>query len=160
MKRVDRFRNEDGQAITEFALVLPILMAILLGIIQFGIIFNNYITLTDATRAGARKAAVSRFLNDNGAAAKQAVEDSAQGLDQSVLDPTISVTAAPDWSYVGKPGHGHGQVSVLDQHPRLDDPGRESHQHDQRASRMTRCLSTTSGPPAGALNSSEKEPSA
>ena len=71
----------NGQAIVEFALVLPILMAILLGIIQFGIIFNNYITLTDATRAGARKAAVSRFLNDNGARAKQAVQDSAQGLD-------------------------------------------------------------------------------
>ena len=31
MTRVDRVRNEDGQAITEFALVLPILMAILLG---------------------------------------------------------------------------------------------------------------------------------
>ena len=111
MKRVDRFRNEDGQAITEFALVLPILMAILLGIIQFGIIFNNYITLTDATRAGARKAAVSRFLNDNGAAAKLAVEDSAQGLDQSVLDPTISVTAAPDWSTSGN------QVTVTASYP-------------------------------------------
>ncbi len=111
MTRVDRLRNEDGQAITEFALVLPILMAILLGIIQFGIIFNNYITLTDATRAGARKAAVSRFLNDNGAAAKQAVEDSAQGLDQSVLDPTISVTAAPDWATSGN------QVTVTAKYP-------------------------------------------
>jgi Flp pilus assembly protein TadG len=111
MTRVDRFRNEDGQAITEFALVLPILMAILLGIIQFGIIFNNYITLTDATRAGARKAAVSRFLNDNGAAAKQAVEDSAQGLDQSVLDPTISVTASPDWATNGN------QVTVTAKYP-------------------------------------------
>ena len=160
MKRVDRFRNEDGQAITEFALVLPILMAILLGIIQFGIIFNNYITLTDATRAGARKAAVSRFLNDNGAAAKLAVEDSAQGLDQSVLDPTISVTAAPDWSTSGNQVTVTAKLPVLDQHPRLDDQGGEPHQHDQRASRMTRCLSTTSGPPAGALNSSEKETSA
>lgn len=111
MTRVHRFRNEDGQAITEFALVLPILMALLLGIIQFGIIFNNYITLTDATRAGARKAAVSRFLNDNGAAAKQAVEDSAQGLDQSVLDPTISVTASPDWATNGN------QVTVTASYP-------------------------------------------
>ena len=97
-KRLSALRNDDGQAIAEFALVLPILMAILLGIIQFGIIFNNYITLTDATRAGARKAAVSRFLNDNGASAKTAVDNSAQGLDQSVLDPTISVTASPDWT--------------------------------------------------------------
>ena len=111
MTRILRLRNEDGQAIIEFALVLPILMAILLGIIQFGIIFNNYITLTDATRAGARKAAVSRFLNDNGAAAKIAVEDSAQGLDHSVLDPTISVTAAPDWATAGN------QVTVTASYP-------------------------------------------
>jgi len=93
--------SENGQAIVEFALVLPILMAILLGIIQFGIVFNNYITLTDATRAGARKAAVSRFLNDNGASAKQAVQDSATGLNLSVLTPTISVTSSPDWNTPG-----------------------------------------------------------
>ena len=110
-KRLSTLRNDNGQAITEFALVLPILMAILLGIIQFGIIFNNYITLTDATRAGARKAAVSRFLNDNGASAKTAVENSAQGLDQSVLDPTISVTASPDWSMAGN------QVTVTASYP-------------------------------------------
>ena len=46
---------------TEFAFVLPIFVVLLLAIMQFGIAFNNYITLTDATRAGARKAAVSRL---------------------------------------------------------------------------------------------------
>jgi Flp pilus assembly protein TadG len=102
MKRfLHRVRNENGQAMVEFALVLPILMALLLGIIQFGIVFNNYITLTDATRAGARKAAVSRFVGDNGASAKAAVKSSAQGLDQKKLDPTILVTAAPDWNTPG-----------------------------------------------------------
>ena len=40
---------------TEFALVLPILAFLLFAVIQFGIAFNNYITLTDATRAGARQ---------------------------------------------------------------------------------------------------------
>src|SRR6478752_8302194 len=93
--------DERGQAMVEFALVLPILMALLLGIIQFGIVFNNYITLTDATRAGARKAAVSRFVGDSGASAKAAVENSAQGLDQKKLAPTISVTASPDWNTPG-----------------------------------------------------------
>jgi Flp pilus assembly protein TadG len=53
MKRLSP-RNQDGQAATEFALVLPILAFILFAVIQFGIVFNNYITLTDATRAGAR----------------------------------------------------------------------------------------------------------
>ena len=44
---------------TEFALVLPILALLLFGIVQFGLVFNNYLTLTDAVRSGARKAAVS-----------------------------------------------------------------------------------------------------
>jgi Flp pilus assembly protein TadG len=96
MRLLQRLRNERGQAMVEFALVLPILMAF-----QFGIVFNNYITLTDATRAGARKAAVSRFVGDSGASAKAAVENSAQGLDQSKLAPTISVTASPDWNTPG-----------------------------------------------------------
>jgi Flp pilus assembly protein TadG len=39
---------------TEFAIVLPIFLLLLLGIAQLGIAFNHYIQLTDATRAGAR----------------------------------------------------------------------------------------------------------
>ncbi len=39
---------------TEFAIVLPIFLLLLLGIAQGGIAFHNYIQLTDATRAGAR----------------------------------------------------------------------------------------------------------
>ena len=42
-----------GQAIVEFAIVLPLLLALVLGIVQFAIAFNNYLTLTDAVRAGA-----------------------------------------------------------------------------------------------------------
>lgn len=45
---------------TELALVLPILMVLVLAIAQFGVAFNNYLTLTDAARAAARKGAVSR----------------------------------------------------------------------------------------------------
>ena len=45
---------------TELALVLPILVVLVLGIAQFGVAFNNYVTLTDASRAAARKGAVSR----------------------------------------------------------------------------------------------------
>jgi Flp pilus assembly protein TadG len=55
-------RREDGQAVVEFALVLPILLLILLGIIQFGSVFRDYIALTDATRVGARQASVARSI--------------------------------------------------------------------------------------------------
>ena len=54
-------RTERGQTMVEFTLVLPVLLVVLFGIIQFGIAFNNYVALTDAVRAGARTAAVSRF---------------------------------------------------------------------------------------------------
>ena len=66
---------------TEFALVLPILALLLFGVIQFGIVFNNYITLTDAVRAGARKGAVGRHLNNPGAAVEKTVRDAAADLE-------------------------------------------------------------------------------
>jgi Flp pilus assembly pilin Flp len=59
MQRIVHTRDEQGQAMTEFAVVLPVLALILFAIIQFGIAFNNYLTLTDAVRRGARTAAVS-----------------------------------------------------------------------------------------------------
>jgi Flp pilus assembly protein TadG len=43
-----------GQSLVEFALVLMPLFFILLGIIQFGFIFNSYVTITNATREAAR----------------------------------------------------------------------------------------------------------
>jgi len=53
-------KNEQGQTMVEFAFVLPILLVMLFGIMQFGVIFNNYVALTDAARAASRKGAVSR----------------------------------------------------------------------------------------------------
>jgi|SRR5262245_12226513 len=72
MKRIS-LKNQDGQSVTEFALVLPILAFLLFAVIQFGIVFNNWVQLTDAARAGARKGAVSRHLP--GQQPKQACED-------------------------------------------------------------------------------------
>lgn len=80
---------------TEFALVLPILALLLFGVIQFGIVFNNYITLTDATRAGARKAAVSRRAADPSSACIAAIRASASNLIQSRLTPGCQSTWLP-----------------------------------------------------------------
>jgi len=46
--------SERGQSLVEFALVLMPLFLILLGIIQFGFVFNSYVTLTNSAREGAR----------------------------------------------------------------------------------------------------------
>jgi Flp pilus assembly protein TadG len=78
-------RSERGQSMTEFALVLPLLVLLLFGVIQFGIAFNNYITLTDAVRAGARKGAVARHLQDPEGEVANAVRAAATDLKSSDL---------------------------------------------------------------------------
>ena len=93
-----RIGREDGQAMVEMALILPVLLMLILAIVQFGIAFNNYITLTDATRAGARKASVARFTGDNGAAAALVVKNDASSLDPKKL--VVSVTSA-NWTVPG-----------------------------------------------------------
>jgi Flp pilus assembly protein TadG len=50
-----------GQSLVEFALVMMPLFIILLGIIQFGFIFNAYVTITNASREGARLGTVYVF---------------------------------------------------------------------------------------------------
>ena len=55
-------RRDQGQTVTEFALVLPLLALLLFGVIQFGIVFHQYVTLTDAVRTGGRQGAVARDL--------------------------------------------------------------------------------------------------
>jgi Flp pilus assembly protein TadG len=84
-------KNQDGQAMVEFVLVAPILLLLVFGIVQLGILFNNYETLTDAVRAGARQAAVSRTLTDPTGTAVSRVRSSAANLDTSadVLEVTV-----------------------------------------------------------------------
>jgi Flp pilus assembly protein TadG len=76
----------------EFALVLPLLLVIMFAVVQFGIVYNDYVTLTDATRAGARKGAVSRLAADPAGATVAAVENSASGLDLAELDVDVVST--------------------------------------------------------------------
>jgi len=53
-----KFLSEQGSAIVEFALILPILLLILFGIINFGILMYNQAVITNAAREGARWAAI------------------------------------------------------------------------------------------------------
>ena len=92
-RRRHNIRQERGQTMVEFALVVPILCVVLFGILQFGAIYNDYVTLTDATRVGARKAATSRREADPAAAAETAARNSATGLDAAKLDVNVTATA-------------------------------------------------------------------
>ena len=77
----------------EFALVVPILLVVVFSIIQFGILYNHYITLTDATRVGARKGAVSRTAVNPIALTVAATRAAAPGLKPAKLGVTAVATA-------------------------------------------------------------------
>lgn len=58
-ERIARTRsNERGQALVEFALLLPVVMLILIGIVEFGRAWQAKQTLTDVAREGARLSVV------------------------------------------------------------------------------------------------------
>ena len=91
---IHNIKSERGQTFTEFALVLPILLVVMLAIVQFGVTFNNYVTLTDAVRAGARKAAVSRNLADPAGACRSQVLAAGSNLDQTELGRNLSCSSS------------------------------------------------------------------
>jgi TadE-like protein len=92
MRKRFAVNSERGQSMTEFALVLPLLVMLLFGVIQFGIAFNNYITLTDAVRAGARKGTVARHLKDPEGAVVAQVQKAATDLKAADLDVDVTST--------------------------------------------------------------------
>ncbi len=95
MKRPITTRSENGQAMAEFAVVLPVLALLLFAILQFGIAFNNYLTLTDAVRAGARAGAVSRHHSNPISIVENRVRAAAVNLDAAQLKVTVLPSSTP-----------------------------------------------------------------
>ena len=60
-----RFKSQRGAELIEFALIFPLLLLVLLGIVDFGFLFQRYEVLTNATREGARLAALPNYSDDD-----------------------------------------------------------------------------------------------
>jgi Flp pilus assembly protein TadG len=86
------FRDEQGQAAVEFALVAPVLIALVLAIVQAGVAFNHYLAVTDAARAAERTAITARVASLTVAQIQQSAQNAAGGLDLTgrvaVADPS------------------------------------------------------------------------
>ena len=57
------FENRAGSIAVEFALIAPILIFLLQGIVVAAVALNKYVMLTDAVRVGVRQLAVSRGMS-------------------------------------------------------------------------------------------------
>ncbi len=75
-----------GMAMVEFVLILPALLVILFGILEFGVLFYQWQTLSNAAREGAREAIV--FRKDCDADAVQAL------IEQTIIDYASSANIA------------------------------------------------------------------
>jgi Flp pilus assembly protein TadG len=63
--KVRRWTSEAGAELVEFAIVLPLLLLVLFGILDFGMLFRRYQIVTNAAREGARVAVLPAFADDD-----------------------------------------------------------------------------------------------
>ncbi|TLM85467.1 pilus assembly protein [Pseudarthrobacter sp. NamE2] len=80
--------SERGAAAVEFAILLPLLLMLVLGTIEFGRAYNAQITLTNAARDGVRVMAIA---NDP-TAAKTAAKNAAASVSTSISDADITLS--------------------------------------------------------------------
>jgi Flp pilus assembly protein TadG len=106
-----RRRSERGAAAVEFAILLPVLILILFGIIEFSIAYNHEQGLHAAAREGARVAALPQTTQatviDRVRSALQGVMDSTD-----IQNATITVTPSGNQPCSGVPAGTHVIVTV------------------------------------------------
>lgn len=89
--RASALSREAGQSLVEFALVLPLVLSILFGIVEFGRGFQSWLAITNAAAYGARTGAVGA----SAVAIDTATRDAAASLDPVLLDVQIANAQGP-----------------------------------------------------------------
>ena len=82
-----------GQAAVEFALILPLLLIMLIGIVEFGRAWNQHQVITDAAREAARKAAIF----DMSITQDSVVDRAEAALARAGIDPSTATITTPGW---------------------------------------------------------------
>ena len=83
-------RSERGAVAVEFAILAPVLITLLMGIMEFGRAYNAQVSLTNAAREGVRVMAIS----NNQTSALTAAKNAAVSLSPALVDSNISFSAA------------------------------------------------------------------
>lgn len=88
-------RTRRGVAMIEVALVLPVFLMVVLGIIEFGQMTLVSHLLTNATRDAARSASLPGSTNDDVAGSIQQFLSETANVDAEEVTVTITIQAAP-----------------------------------------------------------------
>lgn len=81
-----RIRSEAGQAIIEMALIMPLLLLLILGMLEFGWLLNGQLTVTASAREAARTAVLYDSASCAADAAREAAERVSAGSGLSALN--------------------------------------------------------------------------
>jgi Flp pilus assembly protein TadG len=81
--------SEAGQDLVEYALVLPLFLLLILGVVEFSLLFFQYNILTNVAREGARAGIMMETTACNASCIRGGMKDAARaravGLDLAVL---------------------------------------------------------------------------
>ena len=95
MKAREEQNKERGAAAVELALIAPLLFLLVFGIIEFGFIFNRWITVTHAAREGVRIYALPGKTAADGEAAGEAAAPDLAGSVDCTASPATPVGGQP-----------------------------------------------------------------
>jgi len=99
-------KREDGQSALEFALILPILLIVVCGIIDFGWLLYNQLAVSNTARESARYAVV----NASTALGPALVTTKANSLAPASIKPNMTVTVT--YSDTSTPVRGYVTVKI------------------------------------------------
>jgi Flp pilus assembly protein TadG len=86
MTKIRRGRGQRGAAVVEFAIVGPVLFLLIFGLIDFGLVFNDYLAVRNGVQNGARLGAVANFgANPTGACTLTGVTPSPTSMEAKEL---------------------------------------------------------------------------
>jgi Flp pilus assembly protein TadG len=88
-----RLRSSDGQTLVEFAVVIPLVLLLLVGIFQLGRAYAESIQVTNAAREGARRAVISRNATNGVQRVVTAAKDSTWSLDPNSMNVSVNTPA-------------------------------------------------------------------
>jgi hypothetical protein len=116
-------KREGGQSLVEFALVLPIFILVLFAIVDFGMAFHAWITVTNSAREGGRLGAVHPALDAVGSPCygqgslseciKEKVRDTAGALGDELEITVTNADGVPGESVVVDVSYNYSLITPL-----------------------------------------------
>jgi Flp pilus assembly protein TadG len=95
MRRYRATHRDRGAAAVEFALVVPVLLMILFGIVDYGLFFNNSLSVKQGVREAARQGVVANYGSACSMTWSTPPSVDIQKLGCAVVDRTSAVTGTP-----------------------------------------------------------------